>query len=1392
YVSAISTADPTDTSILDWLAENGATWTKAGSVKIVQAAPGSGKTRILLPRMIAELRAKRKRTLVLAPTRVVLDEMCQALKGVSKSVTTRGELKESGDGLITLMCHATFSHLMLTPMARKNFEVVIMDEAHFLDPGSIAARAYWEGMAKMGMAAFVMMSATPPGEHLQAFPPAVGTINDRTEHIPTDWNTGHEWITDYEGRTAWFVPSAAAGARLAQVLIRHGKRVLCLSRTNFEKVYPQVRRGEFDFVLTTDIAEMGANLSVTRVIDPRLTRKPLARGDGIVMSGSIHVPTASAVQRRGRVGRAPHAVGEYVYQNQPDDDIREWACWTEAQMLLDNFQTTRSVAVGFCAAEAKYQPEAVGYFRLRNDRREEFVRFLDVRGMTTWAAWKFADAGMKARDRRWALEGPSTNILWGSDGQPVMIRADGVMKEVRMLVSDERFKEPEKVQELLHALRRSAGDILDALGRVPGHLAQRIPKAADTLGLLLNAEPGTRAFKEASREGPEAIELLTLVSIAVLLTGGLALVAAFRITGNRMSVAALSVAVTAVLMYWGGFSWGAMAGMVMTSTVFFLVVVPEPGGQRGVLDNQLAYVIIGIAGVVGMVYCNEMGLLEKTKRDLFGPRIVAGHLPMSSGWRFPDLRLDPAVTWGIYAGVVSVVTPWLLHMAEQAGAVAAAGVASAGATSLAVLSTGIPFLGVSYETWAVFASTGWHMSFSTAFAASICCLIHWSIVIPGAQANICRRAFRMVYAILAKNFSNDGIPTLEVPDAPRLEPTFEKRFAGWIMVALCVVSVVLDSSTSNVLLVSMLGTVGMQQALGIETWGLWGVGQACGMAVVLWRADPVGLVPLLCRLVLFQRDGRRGAGHMGPTLGEVWKKRLNAMSKHRFYEYKTSGIVEVNRTEAREAIRKGLTDHGHPVSRGAAKLHWLVERGFLEPKGWVTDLGCGRGGWSQYTATLPQVTRVVGYTLGTGGHEKPIPTESYGHNIITYHDKVDVMRLPPHLCDTVMCDIGESSSNVEVEAGRTVAVIEMFANWLEANPGAQFCCKVLCPYHPDVLATLEILVREHGGGLVRVPLPRNSTHEMYWVSGVKNKPTRAVNELSSFLLGRMARTHEKEIIEEIWLGTGVRHTVSEAEPDDLELIRGRLERIRRTHEKTWRVDTHHPYRYWNYHGSYEGAQRGSAGSLVNGVVKMLSWPWSTIESVTCMNMTDTTPFGQQRVFREKVDTKVPEPSPGTRKAMAVVAEWMWERFFHRKVARLCTREEFVAKVHSNAAIGAWDPQMGGWSSAAEAVQDEAFWQMVDEERDRHRRGECEMCVYNMMGKREKKPAKFGKARGSRAIWYMWLGSRFLEFEALGFLNEDHWMDRENSRAGVEGLGVQYLGYVLRDMERLPGVGYVAD
>lgn len=270
-----------------------------------------------------------------------------------------------------------------------------------------------------------------------------------------------------------------------------------------------------------------------------------------------------------------------------------------------------------------------------------------------------------------------------------------------------------------------------------------------------------------------------------------------------------------------------------------------------------------------------------------------------------------------------------------------------------------------------------------------------------------------------------------------------------------------------------------------------------------------------------EQIGGSGGG-TGETLGEKWKARLNQMSALEFYSYKKSGITEVCREEARRALKDGVATGGHAVSRGSAKLRWLVERGYLQPYGKVIDLGCGRGGWSYYAATIRKVQEVKGYTKGGPGHEEPMLVQSYGWNIVRLKSGVDVFHMAAEPCDTLLCDIGESSSSPEVEEARTLRVLSMVGDWLEKRPGA-FCIKVLCPYTSTMMETLERLQRRYGGGLVRVPLSRNSTHEMYWVSGAKSNTIKSVSTTSQLLLGRMDGPRRPVKYEEdVNLGSGTR------------------------------------------------------------------------------------------------------------------------------------------------------------------------------------------------------------------------------------------------------------------------------
>nr|YP_009345034.1 polyprotein [Gadgets Gully virus]ABB90669.1 polyprotein [Gadgets Gully virus] len=1369
-------------------------WASKGKITVLDMHPGSGKTHRVLPELIRQCIERRLRTLVLAPTRVVLREMEVALRG--KRVRFHSSAVETvcGEGaIVDVMCHATYVNRRLLPQGRQNWEVAIMDEAHWTDPHSIAARGHLYSLAKDNRCALVLMTATPPGTR-EDFPESRGSILSEEKQIPDgEWREGFDWITEYEGRTAWFVPSIAKGGAIARTLRQKGKSVICLNSKTFDKDYHRVHEEKPDFVVTTDISEMGANLDVDRVIDGRTNIRPEEIDGKVELIGTRRVTSASAAQRRGRIGRKEGKSDIYVYSGTCDDDDSSLVQWKEAQILLDNITSLRGPVSTFYGPEQEKMPEVAGHFRLSDEKRKHFRHLLGQCDFTPWLAWHVAANTGGVLDRSWTWTGPEENVIDDGKGEAVRFRTpNGSERIMKPVWKDSRmFKEGRDLQDfILYASgRRSVVNILHGLSGVPDYLRARCMSAFDVVYTLLHEQPGTRAMKMAERDAPEA--MLTILELVIL---GLATLGFFwclmaRTSTSRMTLGTLVLLVSLGFLWAGGMPYGTMAGVAMVYYMVLTVLQPEVGKQRSGEDNRLAFVILVIGCVIGTIAANEAGFLERTKGDL---RTLFGtgerqETPWE-GWGNVDIQ--PSRSWGTYVLIVSLFTPYMIHQIQTKIQRLVNSSVASGAQAMRDLGGGNPFFGVAGHVLALGATSLLGATPVSLLLGVLLAAFHLTMVISGLEAELAQRAHKAFFAAMVKNPIVDGDPTCPFGDGTGKPALYERKLSLFLALGLCVMSVALNRTAWACAEAGALGLAALGQLLRPEEETWWTMPMACGMASII-RGSLWGLAPVIHRAWLKTLTTRRGGGE-GATLGDLWKKKLNDMSKEEFFAYRRSGVLETDRTTARELLRRGETNMGLAVSRGTSKIAWLEERGYATLKGEVVDLGCGRGGWSYYAASRPSVMAVKAYTIGGRGHEEPRLVTSLGWNLIKFRSGMDVFSMPAHRTDTILCDIGESCENPAKEAERSKRVIDLVNTWKERNPTAGCVFKVLSPYRPDVIEALHRFQLKWGGGLVRVPFSRNSTHEMYYTTAVAGNIVNAVNIQSKMLLARFDDARGPLKVPEIDLGTGTR-CVTMAEDKVAERdVRERIQKLKSQYSDSWHVDTEHPYRTWQYWGSYRTPASGSAASLINGVVKLLSWPWNLREDVLRMAMTDTTAFGQQRVFKDKVDTKAQEPQAGTRVIMRVVNDWLLSRLAERSKPRLCTKEEFIAKVRSNAAIGAWTDEQNRWANAREAVEDPAFWELVDRERTLHLEGRCEQCVYNMMGKREKKLGEFGSAKGSRAIWYMWLGSRFLEFEALGFLNEDHWASREHSLAGVEGTSLNYLGWHLKKLSELPGGMFYAD
>nr|WOE87815.1 polyprotein [Japanese encephalitis virus] len=1398
YVSAIVQGDRQEEPVPDAYTPS---MLKKRQMTVLDLHPGSGKTRKILPQIIKDAIQQRLRTAVLAPTRVVAAEMAEALRGLPVRYQTSAVQREhQGNEIVDVMCHATLTHRLMSPNRVPNYNLFVMDEAHFTDPASIAARGYIATKVELGEAAAIFMTATPPGT-TDPFPDSNAPIHDLQDEIPDRaWSSGYEWITDYAGKTVWFVASVKMGNEIAMCLQRAGKKVIQLNRKSYDTEYPKCKNGDWDFVITTDISEMGANFGASRVIDCRKSVKPtiLEEGEGRVILGNPSpITSASAAQRRGRVGRNPNQVGdEYHYGGATSEDDSNLAHWTEAKIMLDNIHMPNGLVAQLYGPEREKAFTMDGEYRLRGEEKKNFLELLRTADLPVWLAYKVASNGIQYTDRKWCFDGPRTNAILEDNTEVEIVTRMGERKILKPRWLDARVYADHQALKWFKdfaAGKRSAVSFIEVLGRMPEHFMGKTREALDTMYLVATAEKGGKAHRMALEELPDALETITLIVAITVMTGGFFLLMMQRKGIGKMGLGALVLTLATFFLWAAEVPGTKIAGTLLVALLLMVVLIPEPEKQRSQTDNQLAVFLICVLTVVGVVAANEYGMLEKTKADLksmFGGRTQA---PGLTGLPSMALDLRPATAWALYGGSTVVLTPLLKHLITSEYVTTSLASISSQAGSLFVLPRGVPFTDLDLTVGLVFLGCWGQITLTTFLTAMVLVTLHYGYMLPGWQAEALRAAQRRTAAGIMKNAVVDGMVATDVPELERTTPLMQKKVGQVLLIGVSVAAFLVNPNVTTVREAGVLVTAATLTLWDNGASAVWNSTTATGLCHVMRGSYLAGGSIAWTLIKNADKPSLKRGRPGGRTLGEQWKEKLNAMSRDEFFKYRREAIIEVDRTEARRARRENNIVGGHPVSRGSAKLRWLVEKGFVSPIGKVIDLGCGRGGWSYYAATLKKVQEVKGYTKGGAGHEEPMLMQSYGWNLVSLKSGVDVFYKPSEPSDTLFCDIGESSPSPEVEEQRTLRVLEMTSDWLHRGP-REFCIKVLCPYMPKVIEKMEVLQRRFGGGLVRLPLSRNSNHEMYWVSGAAGNVVHAVNMTSQVLLGRMDRTvwRGPKYEEDVNLGSGTRAVGKGEVHSNQEKIRKRIQKLREEFATTWHKDPEHPYRTWTYHGSYEVKATGSASSLVNGVVKLMSKPWDAIANVTTMAMTDTTPFGQQRVFKEKVDTKAPEPPAGVKEVLNETTNWLWAHLSREKRPRLCTKEEFIKKVNSNAALGAVFAEQNQWSTAREAVGDPLFWEMVNEERENHLRGECHTCVYNMMGKREKKPGEFGKAKGSRAIWFMWLGARYLEFEALGFLNEDHWLSRENSGGGVEGSGVQKLGYILRDIAGKQGGKMYAD
>nr|YP_009333112.1 nonstructural protein NS4A [Cacipacore virus] len=126
----------------------------------------------------------------------------------------------------------------------------------------------------------------------------------------------------------------------------------------------------------------------------------------------------------------------------------------------------------------------------------------------------------------------------------------------------------------------SALGFVDIVGKMPQHFATKTTEAMDTMYMLFTAEKGGRAHRAALEELPEALQTIALITMLVLMSGGVMFLLIQRRGIGKIGLSAMTMLTVTIMMWWAGVSGVKISGTLLVSLLMVVVLVPEPEKQR--------------------------------------------------------------------------------------------------------------------------------------------------------------------------------------------------------------------------------------------------------------------------------------------------------------------------------------------------------------------------------------------------------------------------------------------------------------------------------------------------------------------------------------------------------------------------------------------------------------------------------------------------------------------------------------------------------------------------------------------------------------------------------------------------------------------------------------------
>ena len=521
-----------------------------------------------------------------------------------------------------------------------------------------------------------------------------------------------------------------------------------------------------------------------------------------------------------------------------------------------------------------------------------------------------------------------------------------------------------------------------------------------------------------------------------------------------------------------------------------------------------------------------------------------------------------------------------------------------------------------------------------------------------------------------------------------------------------------------------------------------------------------------------KKSGKRSDGTGTSYLAQCfakWKLDLNKMGSEDFKKYKKTGVCE-------RPQDVGI------ASRGAYKMNEAIQRGFINPKGRMLDLGCGAGGFSQRALATGKVTKCHGITWALSGHHTPRieKLQSLGHNLFTW-EAGDYKTKTLGEYDTLVMDIGESDNWYERETARTLDLVKDLKKVFEEVNPSEWLIKIHAPAHLEVLMHLRALQTVYGGGFFRSSFSRNSTSEIYYASGARATPETCCIRLHQALVSRM-KFGDPKVVSPLVLPTGQIRPTAPVHDANIQ-TKLNQNRVKTTDDQ--------PYHFWYKWGETREEEDTMNSEIKNPIIESITRGLrALVPGANEWAVTETSSIGLRKIFRDKIDTATVPMTPKLKDRYTKIANFVGKT---KPKPRVLTDEDVVNIFRNDAAVGQLHNDKK-YPTVVEAFADDNFWKVVRQEEKLHSEGKCSRGIFNTISKTEKKRLK-GSASirpASRMIAYLPLVERFLEQKYLGWINQDCWTHREILKSGIGGMPIHYLGGLMEEFTQPDREGYIKE